>query len=183
MANAVHVNDPVELTTLSTYLESHESPATGQHLHISLLQPLSKPEVLAVCRDPSTRFVRDAEGKRLGPDNLEILNLDALSSAWRSSWKTLPVDLIKSVTFDITLPEMEGKKKGDSTLYLTHDGEIEIAINQMHPLRLVILLATVMRVRSRREDGVQFDLVSDTEGMGNLQRAREFCRRLSKGST
>ena len=60
---------------------------------------------------------------------------------------------------------------------------VKIDVKGMAAARLVIILATVMRVRSLCENRVQFDLVCANSSPVNTEEARGFCRRLSKEST
>lgn len=177
-----HVDDPAKLTTLSTYLQEHEN--ANHYLQISLLQPLSRPEVLLANRNPHSRYMKTEDGSRGALTNHERLTFDALSQAWRSAWKKLPMSLIKSVTFDVTLPDIGGSRQADRSWFLLTIDEngTEITVDQMVPIRLVIILATVMRMQSRREEGVQFEFVSDDRNSKNIKMNKDICSRLSKTS-
>ena len=176
-----HINNPAELLTLSTHLQKPESSDTSQQLYIRLLQPLAKPEVLLAVRNPGPHYSYDDMGSRCGRTNYEHLSLNALSKAWRSEWKTLPMSSVESVTFDITLPDIGGRRgTGFWGEFEKDEDGIELAFDQMAPIRLAIVLATVMRMQSRREQGVRFELVCDGPGPRTMEQAREICRKLSK---
>ena len=92
------------------------------------------------------------------------------------------MDLIESVTFDVTISDIEGRKRFHDSGYLMHnDAGVEVSVDDKAPYCLVLVMATVLSVRSRRERGVHFDLACDTEDRGEMKRVRGYCKRLSKG--
>lgn len=96
----------------SPSIKAHaDSAAPVQHIKLALLQPLANTEMFAACRNPSSRAIRLADGSVCGISNHEYLDIQPLNRAWRQAVKTMA--LPSEVTFDLTLPTMEGTRPSE----------------------------------------------------------------------
>jgi len=92
--------DPVTLSSLSQDITNSSTPP---NLLLSLLIPLSNPNIFAQCRNPSSRYMTMSDGSQSAPTNTETLNTAPLSRDWRRAVLGAPVPT-GSITFDLTLP-------------------------------------------------------------------------------
>ena len=158
------INSPSALAAHTTEMRDHP-PERKQHLRISLLQMLLDPEMLALCRDFGSRYVRDpADGTPRGLSSHERLDLTALNTAWRETWRDLPTHHIGKITFDINVADLrcaEERAAGELEYFLKDAEGVKVGVDGLAPVRLVLLLATETAMRKGNGEKVRFEFVCE----------------------
>jgi len=146
-------------STSSLSIETQSDSA--RCVRLALLKPLANTEMLAACRNPKSRFLRDCEGSIVRPMNHETLDIRPLGLAWRQVMAN--VSPCYEVTFDLTSPTMESTTTPSNTQKIywedTAPSEEGISIITQHVMGLVITLATAIRMRTTGDLG--FRVTSD----------------------
>lgn len=167
MAETQYIADPSQLSGIATRMSMLrvEDDSTGsqeQHVTLALLQPLAQDDVLASCRNPASRVLRNSNGIICGKSNNEFLNIKPLSTAWRQAAKAEAP--IARVIFDLTLPNLGDKKTTEfSKIYwdtAVPNGGGVCVITQ-DAINLAITLATAMTMRMRGSGRLFFGLTFD----------------------
>lgn len=117
-SSTVEPNDLSEIVTKLSNLTLETQAVAGEsskYITLTLLQPLADTDMIAACRNPDSRVVRNGDGAIVGPSDHEHLNIEPLSRAWRKVLRTAAVPT--KVTFDLTLPTLEtGPSSGQKTV-------------------------------------------------------------------
>lgn len=167
-------------TTRSWSTHPKSSPMLPSHQRyrphesaLRLLQPLAQDAVLSTCRDSPNTWRRDNQGNRNSTGSTEVLDLEPLFKSWREVWSIIPSHGGQTYVFDLSLTE---SNDNDGEFYWSHtvpkEGGMAVMVGKVH--NLIVLLATVMNVRSKRM--VHFELA----GTGLLRAVMEG--RSSRGS-
>lgn len=165
MTESQRITEPSSLSDITIGLyslnieipEPSHSESRIQHVKLVLLQPLANADMLAVCRNPGSRFLRNQDGVIVGPSNHEWLNILPLSKAWRQAvTKAAP---IPQVTFDLTLPKRDENTSTFQPVYwetsMPEEGGLGLVTRDV--MTLVITLATGMRMRANGD--LRFELI------------------------
>lgn len=160
-----------DLTNIVHSTSGLDSPTTdsGQCFKLAILNPLNDSQMLAACRDPSTRFIICCDGSILRRANYETLNLYPLGQAWRKAIIDLPPPY--EVTFDLTMTkkEMTPPPAKNEKLYWEDTGprseaDAGLTIVTQHVMNLVIDLATAMRMRAKGDLSFKITSYDDEPG-------------------
>lgn len=138
-------------STSSLSIETQSDSA--RCIRLALLRSIANTEMLAACRNPNSRFLRNCEGSILRPSNHETLDIRPLSLAWRQVIANVSPSY--EVTFDVTLPTEESITTPSNTQELywedTSPSEGGAAIITQDVMNLAISLATAIRMRTKGE--------------------------------
>lgn len=161
-------------------------------LSISLLQPLTDPSVLAASRNPTSKYCRDEAGNRLPcMTNNEYLDLTSLGKLWRAEWTKISPTSVGEVCFDLALPRLRsGNNSERAPRVLVHwetgmSSEGGLAVITQDVINLVVLLATVLRMRGGSKEEIRFSLREDEEERmmaSTSTRLKATLERLSRSS-
>jgi hypothetical protein len=146
-------------STSSLSIETQSDSA--RCIRLALLHPLANTEMLAACRNPNSRFLRNCKGSIVRPSNHETLDIRPLGLAWRQVMAN--VSPFYEVTFDVTLQTKESITTPSNTQELywedTVPSEGGVAIITQEVMNLVICLATAIRMRTKGD--LCFKVTSD----------------------
>jgi hypothetical protein len=178
MEQTMTFDSPDELRTFVSQAQEHT--LTNKHIRLRLLHPLADPVILASCRQPSSYHERDNAG-RVRRDSFEWLKITRLGEMWREVWKDMVPESLRAVTFDLSLPlppvPLQYKQDVSGWRPCWRDAEgIEIGIDEHAVARLVILLATVMRMRASKERELMFDRVLGDEPSAVCERFERLAK-------
>lgn len=151
MSESIRITAPDQLGDLASRLaqDAREDPVVT----LVLLEPLGTEAMLAACRDPSSMVIHDQNGHVCGPSNIETLNIESLSTAWRKAVRDMAP--MTDITFDLTLPALPQERDGDKTARVHWEadaplnGGITVATNAVTRLAVTLATATRARVKGR----------------------------------
>lgn len=182
MENPVYIGHPDQLIALARdwqEQQQQQQDIAKLSIRLSLLLPLANSEILASCRDPSSKHMRDQDGNRLNtPTNHEYLDLTALSKLWRKACMQIPSAGVKEICFDLALPRKSDAEDGQAEI-IHWDAHIPseggIAVQTRECASLIVLLATTLKVREGgRGLGVQFRLSEGEEQGGRMSKVAKL---------
>lgn len=153
----------------STNLNNNDS-APPPKLVLSLLQPLANPEMLALCRNPASRFITMSDGRKSATTNSECLNLAPLNRAWRQAISKAPPRA--EVVFDIRLPVVSDPdaQKVYWIVALPRGGGLGIEVQHVMTMALTIATGLRMRVKGECRFGVVYEDEGKRFGEGSMLR-------------